>query len=112
MTPSGTPVVVDLSREEVKLGIADGILVLVDVREPHEFAAGHIPGSVSMPLSAFDPEALGDQAGRRVVLSCAAGIRSARALEYLQANGIDLREHYAGGFKDWVEAGEPVEQGF
>ena len=111
MTPSGLPVVVDLSREEVKLGIADGTLLLVDVREPHEFAAGHIPGSVPMPLSAFDPEALTGETGRRVVLSCAAGVRSARALEYLQANGIDLREHYAGGFKDWVGAGEPVEQG-
>jgi rhodanese-related sulfurtransferase len=111
MTPSAPPVVVDLSREQVKLGIADGAMLLVDVREPHEFAAGHVPGSVSMPLSAFDPEALAEETGRRVVLSCAAGIRSARALEYLQAHGIDLREHYAGGFKDWVEAGEPVERG-
>ena len=37
--------VVDLDREAVKSGLADGSLVLVDVREPHEFAAGHIPGS-------------------------------------------------------------------
>lgn len=102
------PVIVSLSREEVKRGLAEGSMVLVDVREPHEFEAGHIPGSVSMPLSAFDPEALAAEAGRRVVLSCAAGIRSARALEFLQANGIDLREHYAGGFKDWAAAGEPV----
>lgn len=98
---------VDLGREEVKRGLSDGSIVLVDVREPNEFAAGHIPGSVSQPLSSFDPEALRALSGR-VVFSCAAGIRSLHAIEYAQATGIDLREHYRGGFKDWALAGEPV----
>ncbi|HEY8383191.1 MAG TPA: rhodanese-like domain-containing protein [Microvirga sp.] len=100
------PIVIDLDRDAVKTGLADGSFVLVDVREPHEFAAGHIPGSVSHPLSQFDPGSLPDG---RVVFSCAAGIRSARAAEFAQAMGRDIREHYKGGFKDWVEAGEPVE---
>ena len=74
--------VVDLDRETVKRGLADGSLVLVDVREPHEFAAGHIPGSVSHPLSAFDPTALPlAEEGQRIVFSCAAGVRSVRAIE-------------------------------
>jgi rhodanese-related sulfurtransferase len=103
----GTGIVVDLDRDTIKRGLADGSLVLVDVREPHEFAAGHIPGSISHPLSTFDPARLPE--GKRVVLSCAAGIRSARAAEFAQAFGRDIREHYKGGFKDWVEAGEPVE---
>jgi rhodanese-related sulfurtransferase len=105
--PGEPATVIDLDRETVKRGLADGSLVLVDVREPHEFAAGHIPGSVSLPLSMFDPAQLPD--GQRVVFSCAAGIRSARAAEFAQASGRDIREHYKGGFKDWVEAGEPVE---
>jgi rhodanese-related sulfurtransferase len=100
--------VVDLDREEVKCGLADGSLVLVDVREPHEFAAGHIPGSVSHPLSQFDPAALPAAGGRRIVFSCAAGVRSVRAIEWAQAAGLDLNEHYRGGFKDWAAAGEPV----
>ena len=50
--------VVDLDRETVKQGLADGSLLLIDVREDHEFARGRIPGSVSHPLSSFDPEAL------------------------------------------------------
>jgi rhodanese-related sulfurtransferase len=100
------PPIVDLDREAVKAGLQDGSIVLVDVREPHEFAAGHIPGSVSMPLSVFDPDAL--PAGR-VVFSCAAGVRSVRAAEFAQAAGRDIREHYRGGFKDWVQAGEAVE---
>jgi rhodanese-related sulfurtransferase len=44
-----------------------------------------------------------------VVLSCRSGNRSARAAEAAQAAGVDIREHYKGGFKDWAEAGEPVE---
>jgi rhodanese-related sulfurtransferase len=99
--------VIDLDRESIKRGLSDGSILLVDVREPHEFAAGHIPGSVSHPLSSFDPLSLPED--RRVVLSCAAGIRSARAVEFAQALGRNITEHYKGGFKDWVEAGEPVE---
>jgi rhodanese-related sulfurtransferase len=104
--PAQPALIVDLDREAVKSGLAGGSLVLVDVREPHEFAAGHVPGSVSMPLSRFDPDALPEG---RVVFSCAAGVRSVRAAQVAQAAGRDLREHYRGGFKDWVEAGEPVE---
>ena len=101
--------VIDLDRETVKRGLADGSLVLVDVREPHEFEAGHIPGSVSHPLSTFDPTALPEDAqGRRVVFSCRSGVRSVRAIELAQAAGLAINEHYRGGFKDWAEAGEPV----
>ena len=102
------PVVIDLDRETVKRGLADGSMILVDVREPHEFAAGHIPQSVSHPLSTFDPAALPLGEGRRIVFSCAAGVRSVRAIEFAQAAGLDLREHYRGGFKEWMMAGEPI----
>lgn len=40
------PKVIDLDREAIKEGLREGSFVLVDVREPHEFAAGHIPGAV------------------------------------------------------------------
>jgi rhodanese-related sulfurtransferase len=100
--------VVDLGLDEVKQGLEDGSLVLVDVREPHEFAAGHIPGALSHPLSTFDPAALPVEEGRRIVFSCASGVRSMRAIEFAQAAGLDLREHYKGGFKEWSAAGEPV----
>lgn len=103
--------IVDLTREDVKQGLAAGNCVVVDVREPHEFDAGHIPGSVSMPLSRFDPAELDALAGQRIILSCAAGVRSMHALAAVQAAGLNLREHYRGGFKDWIMAGEPVERG-
>ena len=105
MTISG---IVDLDIDDVKEGLASGAIVLVDVREPHEFAAGHIPGSVSHPLSTFDPEELRALEGR-IVFSCAAGVRSARAVALAQEAGLDVREHYRGGFKEWAIMGEPVE---
>lgn len=68
-------IVHDLDIDDVKAGLADGSILLVDVREPHEFAAGRIPGSMSRPLSQFDPADLPNVPGKRLVLSCAAGVR-------------------------------------
>lgn len=101
--------VTHLDLASVKAGLAEGSLMIVDVREPHEFAAGRIPGSVPMPLSQFDVRALPMNDGRRVVFSCAAGIRSMQALALAQAAGLDLSEHYRGGFKEWLAMGEAVE---
>ncbi|GJE15883.1 rhodanese-like domain-containing protein [Methylobacterium marchantiae] len=104
--------VVDLDRETIKHGLDAREILLIDVREPHEFAAGHIPGSVTHPLSTFDTRALSTliaQDGRRPVFSCAAGIRSVHALAAAQSAGLAVEEHYVGGFKDWYSAGETVE---
>jgi len=101
----------DWSMEQVSEGLAGDAIMLVDVREPHEFAMGHIPGSVSMPLSRFEPEALAVPVDKQLVFSCAAGIRSLRAIELAQAAGLDADAHYAGGFKDWLMSGGPIERG-
>ncbi|MGE8128876.1 rhodanese-like domain-containing protein [Methylobacterium sp. NPDC080182] len=103
--------VVDLDRETVKQGLDDGSMLIIDVREPHEYEAGHIPGAVSHPLSGFDPQAVAAlvaEDGRRAVFSCASGVRSVHALMAAQNAGLDLAEHYKGGFKDWYSAGETV----
>jgi rhodanese-related sulfurtransferase len=102
--------VVELDRDAVRQGIEAGELLVIDVREPHEFAIGHIPGSVLMPLSSFDPAALPVDDDRAIVFSCAAGVRSLHAIRLAQAAGVALDAHYVGGFKDWLTAGFPVEQ--
>jgi rhodanese-related sulfurtransferase len=100
----------NVSREELKRGLADGSILLVDVREPNEFTAGHIPGAAINPLQSFDPSALPDVPGKRVVLSCRSGRRSLVALELADKAGRgDVRAHYPGGFQEWLNAGEPVE---
>jgi rhodanese-related sulfurtransferase len=103
-------IVNDLDIDDIRAGLDDGSILLVDVREPHEFAAGHIPGSVSRPLSQFDPADLPNEPGKRIVLSCAAGGRSRRALAFAQSAGLDIDSHYVGGFRDWLMRGGPVAQ--
>ncbi|MGL5447511.1 MAG: rhodanese-like domain-containing protein [Rhabdaerophilum sp.] len=100
--------IVDLTREEIKAGLADDSILLIDVREPHEFAAGHIPGSILMPLSTFNPAELPDSGDKEIVFSCAAGVRSRHALLMAQAAGMPVEAHYIGGFKDWAMAGEEI----
>lgn len=102
----------NVGREELKRGLADGTIRLVDVREPNEFADGHIPGAILNPLQSFDPAALPPaEEGRRVVLSCRSGKRSLVALEHARAAGrTDLVAHYGGGMLDWNAAGEPIEE--
>lgn len=100
----------NLSREDLKRGLQDGSIALVDVREPHEFADGHIPGATLNPLQSFDPRALpAPRAGQQVVLSCRSGKRSLVAMELAQAAGrTDVTAHYPGGMLDWNAAGEPI----
>ena len=88
---------------------ADSVL-LVDVREADEFAAGHIPGAINMPLSVFRADQLSDPLDRKLVLSCLGGKRSAMALDKCREAGVAIDTHLAGGFGAWKSAGLPVER--
>lgn len=83
--------------------LAIGHAALVDVREKWEFEQDRIPGSVNMPLSKFDPAGLPDLDGRRLVLVCAVGRRSAQAAGILLASGFDEVVHLRGGLLAWDE---------
>ena len=84
-----------------------GDIILVDVREAAEFHEARIPGALLLPLSTFDPAALPVGQGRKVVLHCKAGGRSARAVELAQAAGVDVDTHMMGGIGEWIAAGLP-----
>ena len=101
----------DYSLDEIKQGLADGSILLVDVREPHEFEAGRIPGAVNLPLSAFDPELIEPKAGQTVVFSCRSGVRSLTAIDISRGAGFPYGAHYPGAMLEWVRAGEEVEEG-
>ena len=111
MVSDSPPPVENLTIDEIKAGLASASILLVDVREDHEFEAGHIPGSVLVPLSVFDVTAIPDAAGRRIVLSCRSGRRSLTAAALAFEQGLPIDAHYVGGFLDWVQQGEPVETG-
>lgn len=98
-----------MELEDVKQGLATGTIYLVDVREPHEFAAGHIPGSINMPLSAFEPASLPND--RPVVLSCQSGRRTLLGLQQAQEAGrADIHTHFQGSMNGWLQAGLPIER--
>jgi rhodanese-related sulfurtransferase len=101
----------DVSIDEVKAGLANHSILLVDVREPHEFAAGHIPGAVNLPLSSFDPAEIEAEPGQEVVFSCRSGSRTLKAIAAARAAGFPYDAHYRGSMLEWVAMGEPVEAG-
>jgi rhodanese-related sulfurtransferase len=105
------PAVEDLTAEQVKAGLEDGSILLLDVREPNELAAERIPGAIGFPLSTFDPSALPDPEGKRVVFSCRSGKRSVTASKAAQAAGLPHDAHMAGGILAWKEAGFDTESG-
>ncbi|RZT75444.1 rhodanese-related sulfurtransferase [Pseudonocardia sediminis] len=78
--------------------------LLLDVREPDEWRAGHIDGAVHVPLGDLDPGAVGT--GRPVIAICRSGNRSGKAAVVLAGAGIDVR-NLAGGMKAWDAAGLP-----
>ena len=76
-------------------------LVIVDVREPHEFEIAHLPGAELIPLRSV-PERLGEIPRERdVVLQCHHGIRSLTALEFLRGEGYTRVCSLAGGIDAW-----------
>ncbi|MFS8037273.1 rhodanese-like domain-containing protein [Xanthobacter sp. AM11] len=100
-----------LSPAEVQKGLADGTMLLVDVREPNELHAERIPGAQTLPLSRFDPAALPDPKGKRLVFSCRSGQRSQQAAAVAQRAGLPYEEHMQGGIIAWRQAGFDVERG-
>lgn len=88
----------------------EGTAQIVDVREPDEWADGHMPGIVHIPL--------GDLAARLgeldpatpVIAVCRSGKRSLTAADILISGGFADAKSMAGGMTAWAESGEPVER--
>lgn len=84
--------------------------LLIDVREPGEFAGEHIAGSKLIPLSDFDPTAISQDRNQKIVLQCQSGNRSAQAAEKMFALGFKEVFHLQGGLPTWKAAGYPIEK--
>jgi rhodanese-related sulfurtransferase len=90
-------------------GIPDPLpeqLTIIDVREDGEWRAGHIDGSVHIPL--YDlPSRLGEMPDGQLLVVCKVGARSAQAVAYLAQQGHDA-VNLDGGLLDWDAAGRPL----
>ena len=88
-------------------------LILLDVRTPGEFAAGHIKGAVNM--DALEPDFLQKAAqlppDAPLLIYCRSGNRSSRIIERMEQNGSkNTIYHLAHGINDWKAAGLPLAQ--
>lgn len=110
--------VVSLGVGEARALLGDPQVLFVDLREPAELAQeGRIPGAFHAPRGLLefwaDPQSPWFQPalapGRRLLLFCAAGWRSALAAQALQAMGREQVCHLDQGFNAWKAAGAPVE---
>lgn len=97
-----------LDPKEVARLLEAGKILLIDVREPAEYAAERIPGALLYPLSTFSTDHLPPDGARRVVFHCAGGKRSLAAAEQRLAAGHTHSAHMGGGIAAWKAAGLPV----
>ena len=106
MTAELTP----LKPTQVATLLADRRAVLVDIREPDEFARRHVKGALSRPLSAFEKAHLRLEAGRGVVFACRSGMRTAANCDRLRTAVEGEAFILEGGLDAWAAAGLPIEE--
>ena len=75
-------------------------LTILDVREIHEYAAGHIPSAENFPLSTLGSDFTKLDKDQKYYVICQAGGRSAKAYDFLDAQGFDVI-NIEGGMNNW-----------
>jgi rhodanese-related sulfurtransferase len=94
---------------ELERALNEGATV-IDVREPHEFAAGHVPGARLLPLGEVSHRLSELKGSTDIHVICATGNRSETAVRLLAKRGVGA-VNVAGGTGAWRRAGKPVERG-
>jgi hydroxyacylglutathione hydrolase len=82
---------------------------LLDVRSRAEWAAGHLPGAINLPLGELEQRLDEVPRARPLIVQCQTGARAAIAVSLLRARGLDDVMLYPGGFAEWSVAGQAVE---
>ena len=101
-----------LPAEELLERAREGLVTVLDVRPPEEFAAGHLPGAVNIPLSELE-QRLGELPPDREVVAYCRGphcVLAFDAVARLRRQGLEARR-LDGGLPEWRLAGLPVEAG-
>lgn len=95
--------------DEIKRLIDEGYEV-VDVREPGEYASGHVPGARNVVLATILANPGGQRFRDRSIFVCEVGERSAVASEMASALGVQDVVNFRGGTRAWRQAGLPLER--
>lgn len=103
----------DVSAADATLMINRENALVVDVRSPAEFAAGHIPEAINIPADKLGERAgeLEKHKGRPLIISCQSGMRSGSACGELKKLGYSQLFNLAGGLGEWQKAGMPLRKG-
>lgn len=90
----------------------DAALLIVDVRTPEEFAAGHVPGAINVPYTHLPARAaeLAAKGDKEIVLYCRTGVRAERAATRLREHGFVRLLHLDGDMQQWTEKQRPTEK--
>lgn len=99
-----------IPREELLERTRQGRVTVLDVRPPEEFAAGHVPGAVNVPLSELEAHLQELDSGQEVVAYCRGPhcVLAFDAVAQLRERGLKARR-MEDGFPEWKQAGLPVE---
>lgn len=89
---------------------AKGAPMLLDVREPSEFAEGHVPGAVNVPLSTVGDWAQKQPKDKPLLVICRSGKRSLSASQVLVEQGFSSVTNIEGGTMGWIQKGLPIER--
>ena len=86
--------------------------LVLDVREPAAYAAGHILGARNVPLAQLEKgaEELEKYKAKPVIVTCDTGTTSSRAVRVLKARGFQNVVSLNGGFRAWLQANLPMEK--
>ncbi len=103
MIPVETP---EIGIDELAAAVRGGAAV-IDVREPHEYVAGHVPGAVLIPMGQLPGRTAELDRRAPVYVICASGNRSATMTGVLCAAGFNAYS-VAGGTSEWARSGRPV----
>lgn len=96
---------------EAKEMLKDPAVAVIDVRDPHEYQAGHVPDATLIPVNSVFARREELPKDGKILFVCKMGSRSALAAEMAAAAGLPAERLYnlEGGTDAWVKAGEPVE---
>ncbi|HSL70703.1 MAG TPA: rhodanese-like domain-containing protein, partial [Longimicrobiales bacterium] len=101
--------VAQITAQDLAAKLGRGEVTVVDVRSQSEWDEGHIPGVTHIPLGYLTDRLAEVRDGKPIVVQCQSGSRSAIGAGLLQAHGLKDVINHAGGFAEWVRAGQPVE---
>ena len=115
--PSPSPASTQVPQAPVEISVADAVAMrddgafVLDVREPSEFAAGHISGATLIPLGELATRVGEVPRDRSVIVVCRTGHRAAQGRDILIGAGFYAVSSMTGGMTEWIAQGQPIVTG-